>query len=334
MDIACVLAALLFFIGNILYVVYNVLEVESIHNIHKGEFKNLDSEYIEDLWKSRRQFESIEIASSLINALAWSMFAVPILQLTWILSLGGKRNIAMHTTIAVMCLGACFTEFISLLFSVGMSNVTEWITKELNLSDWVDSAGRFHDNVGWRTVELCALIYSGMVLWVEMFEWFAIFAMLLLLYFSVRGLMTTPMNVDGSGGGQLSFTFGKCWAHLGLFISLLALLDFASQVLRLVQWRMFTEIGLLLGIINRLIFFPLWLCLLGKQLSVASNSIEMTKQFNNMHNANDADAANGNGSVSQPSVPAEEGEGEATADIPQFEADISVPAAEAAPAPP
>merc|ERR1712232_1465294 len=45
----------------------------------------------------------------------------------------------------------------------------------------------------------------------------------------------------------VSFTFGKCWAHLGLFIGLLGFIDFLSQVLRVVNWKYFTEIGLLLA---------------------------------------------------------------------------------------
>merc|ERR1712194_875025 len=81
-------------------------------------------------------------------------------------------------------------------------------------------------------------------------------------------------------GHEVSFTFGKCWAHFGLFISLMSFIDFAAQVLRILAWGYFTEIGMLIGLINRLVLFPLWLCCLGKQLTVAAQSIEIAKNFN------------------------------------------------------
>jgi len=276
MDLSCALSAILFFIGNILYVIYDALEIEGAQHHTKIGFLELDPYYIKDLWRRRRAYQSLEMWAGMINACAWVLFAIPMLQLAWILSLGGKRRIAMHAAIVILVVGACFTEALSLLFTVGIAGVTQWMTVTMNLSNWSADSPMTQDNTGWRVLEICTLMFSGMTLWVETVEWLALSGVLLTIYMSTRSLATDV------GEGQLSFTFGRFWAHLGLFIGILSFFDFVSQVLRIIQWQLFTDIGLLLGIVNRLILFPVWLCCLGKQLTVAANSIEITKNFNKL----------------------------------------------------
>jgi len=303
MDLTCLVAAFLFLLGQGLYIVYGFVSLnatkDALLSMSSGSastFMDLDPEFIQELWAVDRKWEWLQIASYLINAMAWVVFSIPVLQLCWILSLGGRRAIATHTTMAVLCVVGSFTEFLSLLFMIGMSNATAWATKNLNLSTWTDtSIGT--DMIGWRVLELNIYMYSGMVLWVDTFEWFAMFVILLLAYVSTRRLMTTE------GNNNISFAFGKVWAHLGLFISLMSLIEFGIKTIGTLTWGPIGLIAALLSIANRLILFPLWLCLLSKQLSVAANSVEITKSHNNISTPSitiNSDSNNGQSNNGEP----------------------------------
>jgi len=291
-DPTCALAAVLFCVGNCLLIVYWALEFQKRQNDFDA-YRNLDVNYIEDLWQFRRHWKTFEIAAGLINALAWFMFSIPIMQLAWILSLGGKRGLWMHVTIGALAIGSCFTEFIARLFYIGIAGVTEWITKAANLDDW----GSTGDGMGWRALEICHMITSGMILWVDAFEWLCLFGILTLIYFSSRGLMCSTTY-------RPSFILGRCWAHLGLFIGLLSMIDFATNILRYEAWRSFMNISMFFSILNRLFLLPVWLLFLGRTLSLASNSSEITRMYDNP-NINNA------GSVPEP-TPVSEQESSAT----------------------
>jgi len=273
MDLSCIVASILFFVGNLFLIIYGFEEAKN-GSINSSLARKLDPGYIKERWAFRRDWSGITISSSLVNALAWVIFTIPIFQLAWILSLGGKRNVWMHAAIVVLCIGSSFTEFISLLYNVGVSNVGEWISRDINLDKWLDKTNGGSDNaddVGWRVLELSYTIFSGMGLWVEAFEWLAMFMLLSLIYISTRSLVATGSE------DQPSFTFGRVWAHLGLFIGLLSLIDFAAQVLRFTNWTYFTEISVFFGVLNRLILLPIWLCLLACQLPAAAASMETSQ---------------------------------------------------------
>jgi len=276
MDLSCIVASILFFVGNLFLLIFGLIEAASKTSNSDG-FRSeidLDADFIKSRWEFRRLWIGVTISSGLVNALAWVIFTIPMLQLAWILSLGGRRNVWMHAAIVILCLGSSFTEFISLLFNVGISNVGEWISKDINLHKWLDETNggtQGDDNIGWRVLELSYTIFTGMAIWVEAFEWLAMFMILTLIYISSRSLVATGSE------DRPSFTFGRCWAHLGLFIGLLSLIDFSAQVLRFTNWTYFTNISVFFGMLNRLILLPVWLCLLSCQLPAAANSIEMSR---------------------------------------------------------
>lgn len=279
MDLSCIVATILFFVGNLFLIIVGVLDAQSRTENSSVYEMNLNPDFIKLRWEFRRNWIGVTMSSSLINALAWLIFTIPILQLAWILSLGGRRNVWMHAAIVILCLGASFTEFISLLFQVGVSNVGEWISKDINLERWIidttNGSANTVDNIGWRVLELSYTVFTGMSMWVEAFEWLAMFMILTLIYISSRTLVATGSE------DRPSFTFGRCWAHLGLFIGLLSLIDFAAQVLRFTNWVYFTNISVFFGVLNRLILLPVWLCLLSCQLPAAANSVEMTQGMPN-----------------------------------------------------
>ena len=70
---------------------------------------------------------------------------------------------------------------------------------------------------------------------------------------------------------QDATTFGGCWNGLGLFIALMAIVEFVTEVLRFEGLsQVFGMIALLYGAINRLFLIPYWICVLGYGLDRAS----------------------------------------------------------------
>ena len=66
-------------------------------------------------------------------------------------------------------------------------------------------------------------------------------------------------------------TFGGCWNGLGLFISLMAIVEFVTEVLRFEGLsQVFGMIALLYAAINRLFLIPYWICVLGYGLDRAT----------------------------------------------------------------
>merc|ERR1712183_143308 len=63
--------------------------------------------------------------------------------------------------------------------------------------------------------------------------------------------------------------FGVVWADFGLIIALLAFVDWVFNLLRMREWNLFTDLGLIVAIVNRLLLLPIWLLMLGRQLGPA-----------------------------------------------------------------
>jgi len=248
-------------------VVYWVIEM--MWHTDYGKIMEMDSDYIEKYWGFRTNYNALEISAGVLNALAWFIFTIPLMQLSWILSLGGKRGIWIHVTIIAMAATACFTEFVSRIFFIGISGVTEWMSRTVNLDDWGSSG----NGLGWKVLELSHMINHGMVFWVDAFETLIMFCILTLIYFSSRGLMCSPNY-------RPSFTLGRCWAHLGLFIGLLSLIDFAANILRF-EALGFRNVYIFISIFNRTLLFPWWLVLMGLNLAKAAKSSEITRMYDN-----------------------------------------------------
>jgi hypothetical protein len=75
-----------------------------------------------------------------------------------------------------------------------------------------------------------------------------------LTYYSVG---TTPEN---------KHTFGRFWPFLGLVIAFLCFIDFAADVLRLEEWRVFTRFAMFVSVVNTVFLLPAWVLMLGRVL--------------------------------------------------------------------
>jgi len=212
-------------------------------------WKELHPEYIQQEWARRADSRGISSAARLLGAIAWFSFCIPILNVVWILSVGGKRRVGLHVVIAALALGGSIAELLARLMMVGVENVGVWLSKDWNLDSWAND----NDGLGWRTLEVSYMLCRGIILWIDAFEWLALFGIFTLIFVSLRA---------DKGCG----TFSMKWAYLGLVVGTLSLVAFLSDTLRFLSWRIMTSIEMFVAVLNTLLLFPTWLIWLGRQL--------------------------------------------------------------------
>ena len=103
------------------------------------------------------------------------------------------------------------------------------------------------------------IVTSGMIWIVDSFEWLCLAGVFSFTFFSVYLWRQTDET-----------SFSPRWNALGLFISLLAIIEFAMEIVRFEGYEFATPIVLLYSALNRLILIPAWIISLGFQLPKAS----------------------------------------------------------------
>jgi hypothetical protein len=257
MDISSLTAALLFVIGSIIDYVYKNKLRDRTH-FNYTDFTSLDPTFIEEEWQFLSEHRSLELAAGTLNAMAWFALLIPVLQVAWIQSYSGTRQIGVHVTVAALALGGSLSEFIARLLIIGTSNAGEWLARDFNLDNWISENS--NDRIGWRTLQVAHIVVRGMTLWVDAVEWLALFGISVLLFISIHTQKERLLSLP--------------WASVGLVMGLLALIDFAADILRLESWRTFAEVAFWITMLNRLILLPVWLVWLGYQLPRAKELAE------------------------------------------------------------
>jgi hypothetical protein len=217
---------------------------------------DLDVDYLKLEWDFRNKYRAFYESAALINACAWFFFAFPMIQLAWVLSRRGTKSVWLHIIIAVLTLAGTFTEWISRFLHMGQSLSAHKLSTEFELDHWLASDS--NDGLGWKTLEVTHIATSGIIWFIDAFEWLAMFFIMIFVHISVRQWRT-----------QDATTFGVIWNYIALFIALLSVLDFVAEILRLDGFKTFGKIAYWYGSLNRLILLPLWLILLGVQLPYA-----------------------------------------------------------------
>jgi len=263
MDITCLLAALLFFTGNLLLLIFYAKEKR--RDFSYDTYTTLDPTFLQEEWEFRMDHRPQFLSAGILNGLAWFFFCFPMIQLAWILSQRGSKSIWLHIAIAVLALVGSFTEWIARFLYIGSSVATQWLVKEFNLDNWLPGSNNSNDEIGWRVLEISHIIASGMVIFIDAFEWIILFVVLVLVHISVRKWRVHDAS-----------SFGACWNSIGLFIALLSLLDFIAEILRLDGFQLFGQIAFWYAAANRLVLLPLWLIILGCRLPYAS--MKLTQQ--------------------------------------------------------
>ena len=259
MNFMCLLSALCFIVGNAITIVYYYQEYQRPH-FNYNEYVELDPTYIQKEWQFRSDSRPLYISAGVINTFAWFFLMFPIVQLAWILSQGGTKWISVHVSITILVLTGSLTEWISHVLYIGSSMTSALLTGEFNLNNWVTTDTSNPDEIGWRTIEVTHIVTFGLVSIIGAIEWLLLAIILFLIHASIR---RWQRNVD-------STTFGAGWNALGLFIGLMCILEFVTEVMRLIGFKYFAQIAFWYSSVNRIILIPVWLLILGCRLSYAS----------------------------------------------------------------
>lgn len=263
MDVTCILSALLFFVGNLLRLIYLGKEFNRGFNWYK--YKQLEPESIQSEWDFRISNKPHLMAAGFINSAAWFVLCFPLLQLVYALNQqrgpGSSRSVWLHVGIVVLVLGGCFTEWIANFMYIGSTLACELMIDEFNLTNWIDE--NENDSIGLRSLEVAYFAIRGMKFWIDAFEWIALFFIMNFVHVAVNRYR----SIDPE-------PFGTLWNALGLFIGLVAMLDFVTEVLRTTNFRLFSQIAFCYSTTNRLILLPTWLIILGMRLPYALAKLE------------------------------------------------------------
>lgn len=256
MDYSCVFSALLFLVGNLLITI-SYFEISNSISSDFRKWINLDAEYIEErITYGMNHYRSLILAGEIMVAIAWFFFTIPIMQLSWVLSRGGKRKLALHTILIMLVVGGSLTELIARLLQIGMRGTMHWVSNTFNLSKWISDSES--DNIGWKMMGISELLISGMMTWVDTFEWFAMFGISTIIVISVE---TLPKSTR---------VFSLFWSRLGILLALCCIVELSANILRMYSWRRFSSIARYISLFTTTILLPAWLLLLASWLPLAT----------------------------------------------------------------
>mmetsp|Transcript_2941 Transcript_2941/g.4780 ORF Transcript_2941/g.4780 Transcript_2941/m.4780 type:complete len:275 (-) Transcript_2941:81-905(-) len=242
-------AALFFVASNILRFILYIGQINRDFYI-ESLLKELDPEYLKLEWLYRDSMNSMRASANILNAIAWVLFSIPMIQVAWVLSRGGQRKMRTHGAIVGFTLAGIITELTARLLLFGSNSAAHWVAHTFNLDYWILPAGIYDgpDGIGWRALEVTHIILRGLTTYVDAFEWVCLFAILVLIMHSVDSMQNRVLNI--------------WWARFGLLVAFLCLFDLASAVLLFFDLHTYTRFAVGISIINTLIFLPAWLIIL------------------------------------------------------------------------
>lgn len=234
------------------------------------KWTELDPNFLRTTFAHRSKYAGRESFSLILGALSTFVLIIPIAQVSWILSHGGRRSIGLHSAVitVAMVMGLC--ELIVALMTVGARQSFEFITDTFELMDWNllsatdDESG--NDGVGYKVLELIDFTLNGITTWMNAFEGICICIIMTLLFLSVRG--------ENLSNGPRKATFGRKWSYLGLLIGYLCLFEFLSDVIDLQSTYFYGMVSFAFVVLNSLVLVPAWLFVLGRQLPSIRYSFE------------------------------------------------------------
>jgi hypothetical protein len=188
-------AALFFFVSTILRLIsYMQFINRSFYN--ENDLKELNPIYVEQQWQYRRDNYPLIAGANVLNAVAWVLFAIPILQVSWILSRGGQRKMRTHGVIVGFALTGIITELIARFLLFGGRSTAVWVSTTFNLNVWLPpNISDQPDFIGWRALEVTYIIITGLVTFVDSFEWVCLFIILTLIAYSVSSMQNPALNI-------------------------------------------------------------------------------------------------------------------------------------------
>jgi len=270
--VLCLTAAALFWACNAIQIILGVKQSSKWGSTDKETYLQLLPDNIMDDWMNKLDYRGLEYASGFLKGAFWIVFCLPIIELAWILSRNGTRNMGCNFGIMLFVLGGSWTKWFSSIFWNGMYISFVQLAKHFNLENWLSSiqAATYQldgeDGIGWRTLEVNYISSRGLVWIVNSVEWVCLAAIFTLTFYSVMEWRKEDQT-----------SFGGKWNALGLFIGLLCAIEFVSELIGFEGYKIAWVFVVLYAALNRLILIPLWIIILGFQLPKATS-----KQFDSV----------------------------------------------------
>lgn len=264
--ILCLLAAALFWTTNALEIVIGVQKAGFWGSASKAVYLQLLPDNIMNEWVERESIRGLEFAAGIINGIFWIVFCIPVIEMAWTLSHNGTRSIGVNSAIMIFVLAGTWTKWFSNVFWNGMYLSFMMLAMNFNLENWNPEIQDLQyrvdgeDGIGWRALEMNYLVYKGLVWLVNAVEWFCLAGIFTLSFISVLRWRR-----------QDETTFGAKWNSLGLFIGLIGVINFASEIIGAKGHRVAWIFVVLYASLTRLVLIPLWIIVLGFQLPNASS---------------------------------------------------------------
>jgi len=237
-----------------------VLRLREQDRFEPGPWSALDPGYLADTWEHRREILPMFTIADFLAAFGWFSLCVPIIQVAWILSKGGRRRFGMHLLICAFAISGSLAELLGRLMTIGIESAADWISRYFNLDNWLDEDSG--DGLGWRVLEVANFLTTAIVIWIDAFMWFALSGILITIFFSVRS--DKEENPD----------FGRRWSIFGLIIGVLSLIDFFAFAFSFGEFGYTRQITMYVSLTNSVLFLPAWLIILSYQLPKASAKFE------------------------------------------------------------
>jgi hypothetical protein len=266
----CLLAAAFFWACNAIQITQIAQQSPKWKNLDKEVFMQLLPDNIANEWNMKLDAQALEYASGFLKGAFWVTVSLPIVQMAWVLSKRGTHSMPCNVGIIIFTLAGCWSKWFSAIFWNGIYlslttlaanfNLDEWLSSEQTASFGIDG----EDGIGFRVLEVNYLVFRGLVLIVNAVEWLCLFVIFILTFMSVLEWRKEDTT-----------SFGGKWNALGLFIGLLAGIQFVLEIVGVegvgLAWLFF----ILYSALNRLVLIPLWIITLGFQLPIATS-----KEFN------------------------------------------------------
>ncbi len=157
-DVSCFVALILLIVSEILNFVEYLRVFSGGRAMNYKEWIKLDPGFIKEHFTSTVSLTNMMNFASLMNAVSLFALLVPILQVSWILSDGGKKHLNAHVFICVFAAAGGLCELVVNLMMIGVGSMTSFLVRRFNLDDWDESdAG----GTGWRVLEVVDLMMNG-----------------------------------------------------------------------------------------------------------------------------------------------------------------------------
>jgi len=268
MDAICIKVLILFLVANILVIVEMLrFGGKPTSGYSYLKWTQLDPDYLKMTFESRTSWLIFDDLLSCLSSISLFALFLPIFQVSWILSRGGKHRIVRHLSIFLIALAGGLGELMASLMVIGARTAAHRINSS-PLDNWMSGDTKYYedDGVGRRVFEIVYLMAIGSTTWVDAFEWLCLSLVFMILYFEMKTSHTLKRE------GEI--TFEPCLATLGLVISYFAFFEFLAQLARAASWNLWTTVSFYMLITNLFILLPCWLVLLGGSLPQIRTSFQ------------------------------------------------------------